>query len=256
MTCSRRTRISSRQVFSEQEVAEIIQAAFEHQAGSKAKIDGARHGLVEEDIRKVAGELGISEDALNAALAKSRAGASDSGSLDSTKRILERSVDEELEEEDFNAVYDAFPPNAAAGGAPVKLGGVQTYHSAVGMAVCQVSVRAREGKSVLKVDTTTAGAWALAGFGWFLGTLAIIVATALTRQNALLLLLLGLYGGGYFGVKSLIRSLNQKVLSKVNEAAANLAKVAGSIKLRKTEELSHSPRAALEADQDVQQTSI
>jgi hypothetical protein len=139
---------------------------------------------------------------------------------------------------------------------PVKLGGTQTYHSDTGLAVCRVSVGSRNGKSVMKVDSNAAGAWALAGFGWFLGTLALLLSAAFTKNPIFYLLLLGLYGGGFYGVKSLIRRWNEKVRDKVNEAASNLAKAAENKKAQAAEVNTHSPRAIMEADQDVQQTSL
>jgi hypothetical protein len=109
---------------------------------------------------------------------------------------------------------------------------------------------------VLKVDSNASGAWAIAGFGWFLGSLAMFLTAALTSNPIFYLFLLGLYVGGFFGVKSLIRRWNEKIKFKVSEATTNLTKAAERKKSKMASLDSLTPRTILEADQDVQQTSI
>lgn len=224
--------------FSEQEVSDIIRLAAEKQVRQRPAGAPASTGVSESELKHVAGELGIDPTALQAAISEvSSIGLEDTGDLSSIDRIIERSIDGDLAQEDFGIVLEEFVPASGIGNQPVSLGNSLSYQSLVGMAQCNINVTNRNGKTTLRVKSNAF----LAALPTFLPALfASIISNVIIWEEIrprpevgipfaalfpVFFLILA-----YFAFKSLIRYSNKKVIDLANRTTAKLSESAAHLR--------------------------
>ena len=105
-------------------------------------------------MRSVAKELGISEEAIDNALSTIiSVSQKDSGSLKSIKRVLVRTIDCEISEDDLAIVTEEFPPVHGSGGARFQFGRTVQFRAQVGAHPCNVTIARRSGKTEIRVKS-------------------------------------------------------------------------------------------------------
>lgn len=100
--------------------------------------------------------MGIDADAVEAAIQQtSNWMATDSGSLNSVDRTLERRIEGELAEEDYAAVMEEFVPSSGPGSQSITMGSTLNYKAMAGLAECNVNVSKKSGWTNIRVKTSS-----------------------------------------------------------------------------------------------------
>lgn len=193
-------------------------------------------GISESEVRRIAQELGIDPRALEEAL--DGAGvwrSSETGTIQSVERTLERVFDAELPEESYSVILDEFVPASTTFSPGMKIGGAMNYSSIAGMAQCNVSVSRRNGKTNLKVRSSAFLAVLPTFFPALVATAVSgalvweeMSATALVKAIVHVLFTVAVWSGAIAGFRTLVRNSNRKVLELLDRASAGLAEAAAS----------------------------
>lgn len=246
--------------FNEEQVSEIIRMAAENQARHRPVGAPASTGISESELKRVASELGIDAEALQAAISEVGSGAlDDTGTLDSLVRTLERSVEGELSPDQLGIALEEFTPMEGIGTHPVSIGNSLTYQSMVGLTQCSINVASRGGKTKLRVKSNAF----VAALSTFLPVMVIsFVGNVIfwrkiappVDEGILLATLLpaALLVGAYFGFRKLVRYGNTEILALTNRTAAKLAESADHLIAR----LAKSEIPLPDVEVNVEQTRI
>lgn len=234
---SRRLRGGLERRFSEEQVSEIIRRAAEISGTSV----GADHsGVTEPELRRIAREIGLDDDAVDAAMRETGAMVSnDTGGALTYERSFERRIDGEVGEEAYATLVEHFVPEWGIGRGTSKIGNLLTYRSMVGINSCQVSVSQKAGRTTLKV---TSSAWVSIMATFLPATLLSITAGILlfNSMDARLLdkvevfaaLLAVIWAAAVIGNIKLVKFSNKKVGRLVDAAAEDLAESADHLRSR------------------------
>ncbi|MCO5297923.1 MAG: hypothetical protein M9921_13825 [Fimbriimonadaceae bacterium] len=218
--------------FTEQQVSDIIRRAAERQ--SRADTPGrVPAGISETELRRVAGELGIDAEALQFAMREvGGSTVSDTGTIRSIERVLEREIEGELPEEALAVVIEEFVPMTGLHANTVTLGRAINYTSMAGMGQCNVNVSPRNGKTLLRVKSNAF----VAGVPTFLPALFATIptlgfmltkmdATPATKALAVILTLGVVWTGAIVGFRALVRHTNHRILELTNRTAEKMSAV-------------------------------
>jgi hypothetical protein len=243
--------------FNEQETAEIIRRAAERQIETRATSD--RQGVSESELRRIAGELGIAQGAIDAALQDvGTISATDSGDENSVDRTLERTVLGEVGEEAYAALIDHFQPAQGSQGQAVKIGQTVTYTSMVGMSYCNISVVERAGKTTIKAKSS---AWIAAVPTFVAAFFAAIIISAGIWQGGVspafkamldAAALIALFVGARMAMAGIVRFSNRKAQRLMDDATKDLARSAEELR----ENLGRSGLPQSEPHTHVQQADL
>ena len=239
--------------FTEQQVTEIIRRAAEKQSRSDTP-GPAPTGISESEVRRVAKELGIDDDAL--AHAMSEVGAttlSDTGSMRSLERTLERVIDGEIPEEALALVIEEFEPVAGLQGTTVNIGRALNYTSMAGMGQCNVNVAPRNGKTVLRIKSNAFLACLPSYLPAFIVSIPALVGVGKSGVHSeakfyvAAMVLAGIFGMATLAYRAMVKSTNRKVLELTDRAAAKLGEATVHLRTR----LAQGPSMSVETKQDV-----
>ena len=224
--------------FNEDQIREIVQRAAEYQVAHKHSPNQAAQGVSETELLRIAGELGIEKTALQAAINDiANTTIEDSGTIKSVDRIIERTIEGEVSEEDLSVVLQQFTPAAGIGNQPVNIGKSISYSSMVGMAQCNVNVTARNDRTSLQVKSN-AGLAALPTFlpAFVMSALTnVIIWEEIRPDNGIgAIFAIGipilLLTGAYFGFRKIVEHSNRKVLDLTNRVVTKLAQSADYVR--------------------------
>ena len=242
--------------FTEQQVSEIIRKAAEHQSRSDTP-GPAPAGMSESEVRRVAKELGIDEDALAHAISEVGSSTlSDTGTIASFERTLERVIDGDLPEESLALVIEEFVPVPGMQGSTVNIGRAINYTCMAGLGQCNVNVSPRNGKTVLRVKSQAFLAMLPAFIPAFvvsligLGLIGKGLDAGMTVGSKFLfaaLLLGGVWGIAFLAFRAMVRYTNRRVLELTDRTASKLGEAA--VHLR--ERLEQGPVHQEEVGQDL-----
>lgn len=141
--------------YTEQEVTQVIKKAAELQerlAPATVRTDG----IGKAELVRIATELGLNEDFVHKALEdRTTFAVSDEGNITSMSRTLERTAAGLPNSEAFEIVLDEFGPSMGVQSGPNTVGDTMTYQSMIGMTHCDMLVSKKQGRTRIKVGTTT-----------------------------------------------------------------------------------------------------
>jgi hypothetical protein len=226
--------------FTDEQISEIIRRAAELSAEPGA--DGWRRGsaVTESELRRIALEIGLPGDAVDAAIEQvGTVTASDTGGDLTYERTFERRIEGEVGGEAYSALVEHFVPEWGIGRGTSTIGNMHTYRSMVGINSCQVSVSQRAGRTTLKVSSH---AWVslVATFlpATILSILIVIAAlnvetrTVSERAAPMAIALAAVWVAAIVGNMRLVRSSNRKVARLTEAAASDLADSASHLRHR------------------------
>ncbi|HMS54549.1 MAG TPA: hypothetical protein PKA27_04040 [Fimbriimonadaceae bacterium] len=159
----------SHEVFSEQQVTEIIRRAVAIQEQGSQQGKDYTPGITREELERIAKEVGVSVDALRQAIEESKS---------PTKRKLfapmeefERVIDGELDPNDFDVVASLLRGNTTSRAPITQVGrsiGGQTW---VAPTLTHVDVTSRSGRTRVKVKPTIFGPFMLGAYPGIMGAI-------------------------------------------------------------------------------------
>ena len=221
--------------FTEQQVADIIRRAAEAQP----KLTGpgnATQGLINaSEVKRIAQELGIASDAVDRAIEDtSNWTATDSGSLNSVDRTMERRVEGELADEDYSAVLEEFVPSSGPGGQSISVGSTLNYKAMAGLAECNVNVSKKSGWTNLRVKSSAFLALLPTMIPALLATVVsggiVWESRGLTGSEKLMIhaaILIAVWGLATWAFRSAVRSSNRKIKELMDRTATKMAELSG-----------------------------
>lgn len=169
----------SQEVFSEQQVTEIIRRAVMIQEGGTQQGKDYTPGITREELERIAREVGVSVDALRQAIEDSKS---------PTKRRLfgapeefERVIDGELDPNDFDVVAALLRSSNAARAPVTQVGRSIGGQAWVAPTLTSVDVTSRNGRTKVKVKPTIFGPFMLGAYPCILG--AIISGVTLGERG-------------------------------------------------------------------------
>jgi hypothetical protein len=217
--------------FSEQQVADIIRRAAEAQTQQGRTVPSASGLVSAAEVRRIAGELGIDANAVEAAIQQtSNWMATDSGSLNSVDRTLERRVEGELADEDYAAVMEEFVPSSGPGSQSITMGSTLNYKAMAGLAECNVNVSKKSGWTNLRVKTSAYLALLPTMLPAFL--VSVVSAGIIWESKSLqagekllthVLILAAAWSLAIWGFRVAIRYSNRKIAAIMDSTAAKIA---------------------------------
>jgi hypothetical protein len=213
--------MSSRQVFSEQEAAEIMQWAVRLQEQSN---EGENYtpGVTLQELQRIAEEAGLDPTFIEKAISNKAVVESEKGVFHFTESF-ERVIDGEINPDDFDLVLEEMKVsgrNQRPGA--YQVGRSMTAMAWTGVSQAKVEVSARKGRTRLQVTSNAFGAYFLGLHGPLIGGI-IIMALMGERGNALLGALLGggLIAAGGVAFKWLLMK-GHKAAQKLTEKLAGV----------------------------------
>jgi hypothetical protein len=226
--------------YSEEQVSEIIRRAAEI---SSTGIDSALSrgsGVTESELKRIASEIGLDAEAVDAAMRETGAVVSnDTGGDLSWDRSYERRIDGEVSAEQAHAtLVEHFVPEWDPFRGTTKIGSLVTYKSSVGINTCHVSIARKSGRTILKV---TSNAWVSMMATFLPATLLSVLACILILSSSKLLndkleilvpLLAVLWITSVVANMKLVKFSNKKVERLTDAAAADLAESADHLRSR------------------------
>lgn len=235
--------MADRRVFSEQEVTQIIRRAVE--IAEEQPAASYTPGITEEELRKIAAEVGIQPNALAQAI-------EELGTKSPSRRgfqfiqEVERVVLGELDPSHFDLVTEGVKPLVNTGQPAVAQVGRKLEMSAwAGTGQARISVVSRNGRTQIKVRSNTLFQALMTLHPAFMGSLFVVAASAKSG--------LGWLGAGIaLGIMALGTALFV-ALSKIGHRRAE--ELADSLRDRVEDALSESanPPAAVESPASIEQ---
>lgn len=139
-------------VFSEQEVEQILRRAVE--LTEQATASTYRPGVTRDELEKIAGEVGVSPDALLRALSEYEGRKREVGPLSLTQEFT-RVVEGEMDPANFDIIAEGLKPLANAGQpAMAQVGRKFTMSTWTGVGQAKIDVTSRQGRTKLTVKST------------------------------------------------------------------------------------------------------
>jgi len=204
-------------VYSEKEAAEIVKLAVELQESHTEHAGDYTPGITLDELKRVAAEVGISENFLEEAL-KRKGRSPGTSAADPFNGTFERVIDGELRPEDFDLLLDEFKPIPNTPG-PSQIGRTLTGKASMGAGQAEVKITARNGRTRIKISYVRSLGCVLLFPAAFLGFMMIIITTKLGVPWLGLILLFALCLGAVKGV----RPANHHVDSQAEQLGERLA---------------------------------
>jgi hypothetical protein len=145
-----------RRIFSEQETAALVRRAVELQEQAK-DAGGYTPGVTEEELRRIAGELGLGSKYLEQAMREGVTPEGKKGPFHFTEEF-ERVLDVELKPEDFDLLMGELR-HVGRRNPITQVGRTLTGQTWTGISVAGVDVSSRNGRTKIKVKSNGVIAW-------------------------------------------------------------------------------------------------
>ncbi len=226
--------MGSKNVFSEQEVAEILRNAIAIE--EQGLVDHAyKPGVTLEELQRVADEIGVSPKALEMALNLEGSPAAQKKRVLTFKESFERVVQGELDPRDFDVILShlkLMQTNQSSG--VTQVGRTLTAQSWTGAGQANVKVSARHGRT--KIEVTSSPLVAIMGALYPATLVGIATGVGVGSANPIagILTALAFIGSGAWGCRALLNAnhrrsaeladkLQESVEEHLNETDQNLA---------------------------------
>lgn len=207
-----------RQLFNEEEVGLLIRKAAEIQDRSSTQPYQA--GVSEDELVRIAGEMGVSADSLRQAILDYRTKGQEAKQEGLTTRV-ERVLDQELDPADFDVVTEDLTLSSTE--RPTQIGRSISAKVMTGLSQSAINVSSRNGRTRVKVESNPGLGMALAIPPTIIG-LAIGLPTLLHGQMPGLFFLVGglsaaslLIWGGMRSARKNAQTLADKVVQRIQE---------------------------------------
>lgn len=138
---------SQRRVFSEQEVADIVQRAAKLQEEANTN-KAYTPGVTREELERAANEMGVAQEFLEQAIREKLAGGPPKKAFLKTE---ERIVEGEMDPGDFDLILEHVKTMAGKGHPTSQVGRMLTAHVSNGAGMAKMSVHSRNGRTRITV---------------------------------------------------------------------------------------------------------
>jgi hypothetical protein len=168
------------EVFSEQQVTEIIRRAVQIQEKESSTSKTYTPGITRDELERVANEMGVSVDSLRQAIDEAK-GPRAKRSVLGLGEGFERVVEGEIDPNDFDVVASMLRGKNIGRGGVTQVGRSMGGQSWVGTTLSNVDVTSRNGRTKVVVKPTIFGPFMLGAYPALIGT--IISASALGEKG-------------------------------------------------------------------------
>lgn len=230
---------TSKRVFSEQEVAEIIRRAAELQEHSSDRQADYRLGVTRDELERAAQEVGVAPEFLKQAIEEKLAGVRPRRGF-AIAPEEERVVEGEIDPKDFDLILEHLPVRASRRHPVTQVGHYMSLRARNGIGIAGVDIHSRNGRTRIRVKPIPIFEAILTFYPAFLATMIAAAPLAEAGQGLLSALIATLaWGGAIFGFLGLTRKarhnasrLADTLVTAVSEeiAAVDRSRIASATK--------------------------